>query len=120
MTLAEVIGLHLALVGQPGGAAGVRDLGALESALAQPQLTFEGRDIYPTSAGKASALCYFLIQNHPFVDGDERFGHAAMEAILMLDDHELTAIVYDTEHTIVGWPRRRRTENRRWTGCWPG
>ena len=40
LSLGEVVVLHRALVAQTGGAEGIRDLGALESSLAQPRATF--------------------------------------------------------------------------------
>lgn len=74
---------------------GLRDLGALESAIAQPQVTFSSVDLYPTLAEKAAALCFALIQGHPFVDGNERVGHAAMETFLVLNGSEVVATVED-------------------------
>jgi death-on-curing protein len=50
LSLAEALELHRELLERSGGASGVRDLGALESALAQPQATFDGQDLYPTLA----------------------------------------------------------------------
>lgn len=79
----------------------MRDLGALESALAQPCATFDGQDLYPTLADKTAALGFSLIQNHPFVDGNKRIGHAAMETFLVLNGHELTVGVDEAERTIL-------------------
>ncbi len=52
LSLGEVVALHQALLDQTGGAAGIRDLGGLESALAQPRATFDGRDLHPTIVQK--------------------------------------------------------------------
>ena len=76
LTLAEVFALHRQLVEQTRGSQAVRDLAGLTSAVAQPRMTFEGRDLYPSLEEKAAALCLSLIQNHPFVDGNKRVGHA--------------------------------------------
>ena len=76
-------------------------LSALESALAQPQMTFGGEDLYPTLADKAAALGYALIQNHPFVDGNKRTGHAAMEVFLVLNGYEVRAAVDEQEQLIL-------------------
>lgn len=70
LTLSEVLELHRQIVNQTGGAKGILNLGGLESALAQPRMTFGGSDLYPTIADKASVLGYSLIQNHPFIDGN--------------------------------------------------
>ena len=102
LTLGEVLDLHRRLSEQTGGATAVRDLGALESAVAQPRLTGAGTELYPTLASKASALGLSLIQNHPFVDGNKRIGHAAMEAFLVLNGFELGASVDDAERLILG------------------
>ncbi len=79
LTLAEVLFLHKRHIEISGGAHGLRDQGALESALAQPEMTFGGQDLYPTLIEKASALGFSLICNHPFVDGNKRVGFAAGE-----------------------------------------
>lgn len=55
LTVGEVVALHRALVDATGGADGVRDFGALESALAQPKATFDGTDLYPSVVDKASS-----------------------------------------------------------------
>jgi len=87
LTLKEVLELHRLILEQSGGMQGVRYLGGLESALAQPQMTFGGQELYPTLAEKAAALGFSLVCNHPFVDGNKRIGHAAMETFLVLIDH---------------------------------
>ena len=72
VSLGEVLELHRRIVEASGGATGVRDLGALESAVAQPRMTLADQDLYPELADKAAALRFSLIQNHPFVDGNKR------------------------------------------------
>jgi death-on-curing protein len=99
--LAEVVELHRRLLEATGGAAGIRDLGALESAIAQPKTTFAGVDLYPTLVEKAAALCFSLVQNHPFVDGNKRVGHAAMETFLVLNGVEVDAPVDDQERVML-------------------
>jgi death-on-curing protein len=102
LTLGEVVELHRLILERTGGAAGIRDLGALDSALAQPQATFGGQDLYPTLIEKAAALCFALVQNHPFLDGNKRVGHAAMETFLILNGFEIDAAsVDDQEKTML-------------------
>lgn len=101
LSLPEIIQLHVMILQQSGGAAGTRDFGALESALAQPGMTFGGVELYPTLPEKAAALCFSLVRNHPFVDGNKRTGHAAMEVFLDINGWELNASVDDAEQTIV-------------------
>ena len=81
---------------------GILDLGAVESAVAQPRMTFNGEELYPTIVEKASALGFLLIQNHPFVDGNKRAGHAAMESFLMFNGYEISASVDEQEKVVLG------------------
>lgn len=69
----------------------------MESAVAQPEASFGGEELYPDLA----ALGHALIQNHPFVDGNKRIGHAAMEVFLLLNGHEIDASVDEQEQIII-------------------
>jgi death-on-curing protein len=101
LTLAEVVELHELVLEAAGGAAGLRDLGGLESALAQPKASFEGQDLHQTLVEKAAALCFSLVQNHPFVDGNKRTAHAAMETFLVLNGNEIEASVDEQERVMI-------------------
>lgn len=101
LTWNQVVEIHRRLIQQSGGAFGIRDEGALESALAQAQMSFGGQDLYPTIAEKASALGFSLVMNHPFVDGNKRVGHAAMEVFLALNGYELDIDVDEQEQVIL-------------------
>jgi len=76
--LEEVLELHRMILRQSGGMSGLRDGDALESALAQPHMTFGGEDLYPSLTEKTASLGFSLIMNHPFLDGNKRIGHAVM------------------------------------------
>ena len=97
LSLSEIIELHLRVVEASGGVQGIRDLGSLKSAVSQPRMTFSGSELYPTIGEKASALCYSLILNHPFLDGNKRVAHAALETMLVLNGQELVADVNEQE-----------------------
>ena len=101
LTLGEVVELHRRLLLASGGAAGIRDIGLLESALAQPGATFDGTDLHPTLVDKAAALGFSLVANHPFLDGNKRIGHAAMEVFLVLNGYEVHASVDDQERLML-------------------
>jgi death-on-curing protein len=101
LTLGEVVDLHRRLRRETGGAPGIRDLGALDSAAAQPKATFGSVDLYPTLVEKAAALCFSLVGNHPFVDGNKRVGHAAMETFLLLNGAEIDAPVDEQERLML-------------------
>jgi death-on-curing protein len=102
LTVGEVLGIYNGVIKQSGGGVGIRDLGSLESAVAQPRMTFDDKELYPTLVEKASALGFSLIQNHPFIDGNKRTGHAAMETFLMLNGFEISASVDEQVETILG------------------
>ncbi len=97
LTIFQILELHERLIETSGGASGVKDFGALESALAQPEMTFGGEDLYSTLIEKAGALAYSLCMNHPFVDGNKRVAHAAMEIFLILNGFEINATVDEQE-----------------------
>jgi death-on-curing protein len=101
LSISEVLFLHRMVVSESGGSEGVRDLGSLQSALAQPQLSFGGSELYPTIADKAAALCFSIVLNHPFLDGNKRVGHAAMETFLLLNGHELSASIDEQERVML-------------------
>jgi len=82
LTGEQVLFLHARLIEETGGSHGIRDVGLLQSAVARPQATFEGEELYPGVFSKAAALMHSLINNHPFVDGNKRTGTAA--AVLLL------------------------------------
>lgn len=101
LELQTVLDLHAALIDRTGGTHGARDLGLVQSALAQPQMTMFGADLYPTLIDKATALGYSLICNHAFVDGNKRIGYAAMETFLVSNDHEIVAPVDEAESIVL-------------------
>jgi death-on-curing protein len=101
LTLEEILELHRLVLEQAGGSAGVLDLSGVEFVLAQPQMTFAGQPLYPSLAEKAAAVGFSLVCNHPFVDGNKRVGHAAMETFLVLNGWELTAGIDEQEHVFL-------------------
>jgi death-on-curing protein len=65
-------------------------------------MTFGGEDLYPTLIEKAAALAFSLIMNHPFLDGNKRTGHAAMETFLVLNGFEIDATPGEQEDILLG------------------
>jgi len=116
LTLGEVVALHRAIIESTAGATRLRDLAALQSAVAQPRVTFDGVDLHPTVNGKAAALAYSLALNHPFVDGNKRVAHAAMEVFLTLNGRELHADVDEQERLFLDLAsgRSSRAELEAW------
>lgn len=101
LTLIEVLNLHYQIIEQSGGTFGTRDLGLLSSAIAQPRMTFGGEELYPTTLDKAVALGFSIVMNHPFIDGNKRTGHAAIETFLLLNGMEISADVDEQEQVIL-------------------
>jgi death on curing protein len=90
LTLPEVLETHECILRQSGGKPGLLNLGALESALAQPRMTYGGQDLSPTLVEKAAA-----------VDGNKRTAHAAMETCLVLNGYQIDATVEEQEDIIL-------------------
>jgi len=71
--------------------------------------------LYPTLPEKAAALCLALVQGHPFVDGNKRVGHGAMETFLVLNGHEIDAAT-DAQERLMLDLATGRLDHRRPTG----
>lgn len=79
----HVLKIHELQLGRFGGGAGLRDLGLLESAVAQPQASFDGVLVHDGLVAMAAAYLFHLASNHPFVDGNKRV--AVLTALVFLD-----------------------------------
>ena len=85
----QVIKLHSSLITKTGGMDGLRDKNLLDSALKSPFQTFGGKELYPDIYDKAAQLCYSLIENHPFADGNKRIGVHLTLLFLMVNDENI-------------------------------
>ena len=104
--------IHARLIEQSGGSHGLRDLAALQSSVAQPLQSFGGSELYPDLISKAAALAFFLVSNHPFVDGNKRVGHAALVVTLRLNGHFLIASVDEQERVMLDLAAGRLTREK--------
>lgn len=86
----QILMLHRQLIEQTGGSDGIRDEGLLDSAMAAPFQSFDNADAYPSLQQKAARLCFGLVKNHPFIDGNKRIGAHAMLVFLAVNGVELT------------------------------
>ena len=84
----DVLELHVVQLERYGGAAGLRDRGLLESAVAQPMASWGGQFLHPDLWSMAAAYLFHLVGNHPFVDGNKRTG--LLSALVLLDLHGLS------------------------------
>jgi death on curing protein len=89
LTLAEVLSLHHDSLTLFGGAAGVRDMGMLESALAVPEASFAGSYLHASVYEMAAAYAFHIAENQPFVDGNKRTALASALVFLQLNRVEI-------------------------------
>jgi len=97
LSTVQVLFVHSRLIAETGGGTGLRDVGLLEAAVAHPQATFAGMDLYPALWSKAAALMHSLINNHPFLDGNKRVGIAAAAVFLQRNGRRMTASNQEVE-----------------------
>lgn len=116
LSISEVLELHERLISSSRGQTGIRDLGALESAVNQPYVTFDQQYLYPDLVSKAAAICFSLVMNHPFLDGNKRVGHAAMETFLVLNGADFNCSVNEQEQVMLNLAAGRmdRAEFTNW------
>jgi death-on-curing protein len=95
LNVAEVLALHAHAIREFGGSAELADLGRLEAALASPQQTMFGQDLYPDIYAKAAILILGIIKNHPFVDGNKRTGLFALFEFLERNGLTIDALADD-------------------------
>jgi len=83
IAIKDVEEVHSILIDAFGGTHGIRDLAALDSALARPFQTFDNEELHPTPIHKAAALIESILINHPFIDGNKRTGYVLMRMLLI-------------------------------------
>ena len=89
LTADLVLAIHEQQLRLFGGPPGVRDLGALESALGRPRnrWAYEGSELPQLAA----AYAFGIARNHPFVDGNKRTALLSIITFLGLNDVEFAA-----------------------------
>ena len=97
----QILLLHSQLISGTGGSDGLRDVGLLESAINSPFQQFGNEDLYQTIQQKASRLCFGLVNNHPFIDGNKRISAHVMLVFLALNGIELEYTQDDLSSTIL-------------------
>lgn len=110
LSLEEVLAIHADQIARYGGRPGVRDLGLLQSALAQPEASFAGQYVHPDLASKAAAYLYHITANHPFLDGNKRVGAVAALVFLHLNGHVITATNDELFDLVMGVAQGQRTK----------
>lgn len=86
ISLEEVILFHKKIVKQTGGSSDIRDITLVESALKNADMSFGGKDLYPSIEEKISVILYAIINNHGFIDGNKRIGVSMMLLLLEINN----------------------------------
>lgn len=107
-TIEELLSLHKKMIAKTGGTTGVRDIGLLESAVNAPLAGFGGVDAFPTVPEKAARLCFGIVSNHPFMDGNKRIGAAAMLYVLRANHYPFSP----SHATLISMIRKIAAENK--------
>jgi death-on-curing protein len=105
LTLDEVLQLHAEAVEHFGGDAGIRDIGLIESAIAQPRQMFGGDYLHPDLASMAAAYLFHIASNHGFADGNKRTGTRAASVFLAINGREVDLPLDETEQLVLGVAR---------------
>lgn len=95
-TLADALAIHAILLRRYGGAEGLRDGGALESALMRPQMGY-----YDDLVQEAAALFESLAINHPFVDGNKRVAFGVVDVFLRINGYRLACTSDEVYATMI-------------------
>ena len=84
----NILDIHDSMINFYGGAQGIRDIGLLESAIAQPRATFAGSFVHKSIHEMAAAYFFHIIKNHAFVDGNKRTGLVSTNSFLIANGYE--------------------------------
>lgn len=82
ITIEYILKLHKKMIDATGGLDGIRSIELLNSAVENSKSTFDGVDLYSTIEEKCANICYSMVSNHPFADGNKRTGLYAMLVLL--------------------------------------
>lgn len=112
----QVTRIHSSLIAKTGGLDGIRDKNLLDSALKVPFQTFDGKDLYPDILDKATQLCFSLINNHPFSDGNKRIGIHLTLLFLKINNVQLNYVQQELIDLGVGIASSKLQKNdiRKW------
>lgn len=96
-----VLLFHEQLIQTYSGSHGIRDEKLLDSALGQPEVTFEGKYLHDNLIKMAAAYGYHICNNHPFIDGNKRIALVAMDVFLQRNGYEIKATEKETYSMIM-------------------
>ena len=105
LRLSEVLEIHQDQVTRYGGAAGIRDIELLKSALGMPSATYGGQFLHTDIYEMAAAYLFHLVKNHPFVDGNKRVGAVTALIFLYLNGFDFDAPENDLAEMVLAVAR---------------
>ena len=100
-TIQDIYELHNQLEDAFILSSGIRDENLLASAVNTPFQTFMRKDLYPSIYDKAAQLCYGIVKNHPFTDGNKRTALHSMYVYLIINGFDITATQQAVEDLII-------------------
>jgi len=89
LELGEMLLIHQDQLQRYGGSTGIRDIGILQSATAMPRAGIADRYLHEDLFEMAAAYMYYVVRDHPFVDGNKRTGAVAALVFLEMNDIEI-------------------------------
>jgi death-on-curing protein len=89
LSMEDVLALHAEQLERYGGSAGLRDPGALESAIETPRATFDGEYLHGSVFEMGAAYAFHIAESQAFVDGNKRAGLNAALVFLLLNGWEV-------------------------------
>ena len=101
VTIHDVIAAQARLIDEFGGSPGIRDLGLIESAVAQMQASFSGVELREALPEKIAALGFSLLKNHGFIDGNKRIAFAAMDSMTRINGLVFNTSIDEAERMIL-------------------
>ena len=110
LTVNQILSFHHDQLELYGGQDGVRDLGLLHSAIAQPEATFEGEFLHSFPFGMAAAYAYHIAENQPFVDGNKRTALDAALTFLELNGISIRDPKHKLYDAMIDIAKRRLTK----------
>ncbi len=90
LELGEILLIHQNQLERYGGSSGIRDIGILQSATSMPRAGIADRYLHDDIFEIAAAYLYYIVRDHPFVDGNKRTGVVAALVFLAMNDIEIS------------------------------
>ena len=97
ITIEYILKLHKKMIDATGGLDGIRNIELLKLAVENSKVTFGGTDLYPMVEDKCASVCYSIISNHAFIDGNKRIG---LYVMLILLEYNGIRIIFSQEELI--------------------